>query len=88
MYSFLQHTHVHLLSHLPSHLPHTPFMCTPPCAPPCVPRHSQDAQSAVVITADGVMRGKKLVDLHSIADKACAIAKGVVKTQVPSYIVV
>eukprot|EP00930_Biecheleria_cincta_P083383 TRINITY_DN72967_c0_g1_i1.p1 TRINITY_DN72967_c0_g1~~TRINITY_DN72967_c0_g1_i1.p1 ORF type:complete len:688 (+),score=122.23 TRINITY_DN72967_c0_g1_i1:28-2064(+) len=33
-----------------------------------------DAQSKVVITADGVMRGAKPVQLKSITDKACEIA--------------
>lgn len=33
-----------------------------------------DAQSAVVVTADGVMRGAKPVQLKDITDKACEIA--------------
>jgi len=34
-----------------------------------------DAQSAVLITADGVMRGAKPIMLKDIADKACEMAK-------------
>jgi acetyl-CoA synthetase len=37
----------------------------------------QDAQSRVVITADGVMRGKKVIDLYAIASRAAEIVQGV-----------
>ena len=37
----------------------------------------QDAKSKVVVTADGVMRGKKFVDLHAIASRAAEIVEGV-----------
>ena len=33
-----------------------------------------DAMSSVVVTADGVMRGPKAVQLKAITDKACEIA--------------
>mmetsp|Transcript_10039 Transcript_10039/g.32929 ORF Transcript_10039/g.32929 Transcript_10039/m.32929 type:complete len:701 (-) Transcript_10039:274-2376(-) len=43
----------------------------------------EDAASRVVITADGVMRGKKLVGLYEIADKAAGLVRGLeVETQI------